>query len=172
MWSAPDIVNAAIAAGGLLVSVIGIIAIFVQVRKARGAAEAASDATRRTREEVAQRVTEADLGTVTSELRSLQDRLRADQREAALRSCQDIRQRFAALRARPVPGVPQERWELLAWAMATLTRIREALEQPRDAAESALDIASTNSEVEKMIDIVVEWQQSSLFLETGSDGHD
>lgn len=172
MWGAPDITSTAISTSGLLVSIAGLFAVFIQVRRARGAAEAASRSARATREAVMQRVTEADLGAMVSEMRALQDRLRADQREAALRSCQEIRQGFAALRARPMTEISQKRQELLTGAMAALRRIREALEDPLAPTESVLDIASTNSEIENMIDFVVEWQENSLFSETEAERHE
>ena len=68
--------------------------------------------------------------------------------------------------------ISQKRQELLTGAMAALRRIREALEDPLAPTESVLDIASTNSEIENMIDFVVEWQENSLFSETEAERHE
>ena len=165
MWTAPDIISTAIAVLGLIVSIVGLTVVIVQVRKARGAAEAAAEAVRDARGDVMRRVTEADLGAVVSELRGLQDRLRADQHDAALRSCQGAWERLVALRSRHESRIPRERHERLSQAISTLTRVREALE-PRDGgAPVDMDIGSTNSEIEEVVELVVSWQQSSLFLE-------
>ena len=61
MWSVGDTVNTVLASVGLAVAIGGLAALFWQVRKARGAAEAASKAASEARSDMVQHVTAADV---------------------------------------------------------------------------------------------------------------
>ena len=164
MWSDADIVNAALAGVGLVAGSGGLWFAY----KAFGAAETASQAARAARDKITQRVTAADLGSVRTALDAFQNQLRASQQEAALLSCQNIRRQLVALRSRPGLDIPVERRRELGWAITTLRRLREALEEP----EPQLNVASTNSEVERIIDLVVEWEETPLSLEKETSDHE
>lgn len=165
MWTDADLTNTFLASVGLLVAMVGLGFVYWQIRKLTGAAEAASQADSNARSEMAQQVTTAELGSVNTALDAFQNQLRAGQMEAALLSCQGIRRQLVGLRARSAHEIPGARQTELAWAITTLTRIREALEYPTEAATPTIDVAATNSEIERMIDLVVEWRESPLSLE-------
>lgn len=172
MWSIGDTVNTVLAATGLAVAIVGLAIVYWQVRKARGAAEAASQAATETQEAMTQRITAADLGSVGTALEALQNQLHAGQRETALRACQSLRRQLIALRARNASRLPKHRREELTWAVSTLSAIRESLERPPEDPEGTLDIAATNSDIDRIIDLVVEWQESPLSLETEAKSHE
>ena len=165
MWSLGDTVNTVLAGTGLTVAIVGLGAVYWQIRRTASMAQAARRAAVAARETIVQRVTAADLGSVNAGLDALQNELRAGQREAALLSCQGIRRQLVALRSRSAPRLPTEMRIGLQWTISTLTKIREALEGTPEITAPALDITATNSDIERMIDLVVEWRESPLSLE-------
>lgn len=165
MWSIGDTVNTVLAATGLAVAIVGLAIVYWQVRKTASIAAAARRAATAAREAIGQRVTAADLGSVSTGLDAFQNQLRAGQREAALLSCQGIRRQLVALRSRSTTRLPEEMQGELRWAISTLTKIREALEGAAETTAPDLDVAATNTDIERMIDLVVAWRESPLSLE-------
>ena len=167
-----DITNTVLAGVGLGVAVLGLGFVYWQIRKLRGATEAASKAASAARSEMVQQVTTAELGSVSTALDAFQNQLRAGQMEAALLSCQGIRRQLVGLRSRSAHQIPEERRTELAWAITTLTRIREVLDEPEETSAPTMEVAATNSEIERMIDLVVEWRESPLSLQMEASGHE
>lgn len=160
MWSPGDTVNTVLAASGLVVAVVGLAAVYWQIRRTATMVQAARRAAIAARETIVQRVTAADLGSVSTGLDALQNELRAGQWEAALLSCQGIRRQLVAIRSRDTLQLSEELRGELTWAVETLTTIRDDLDHSDGASPPALDIAATNADIERVIDLVVEWQES------------
>lgn len=76
------------------------------------------------------------------------------------------------LRSRSAHQIPEGQRRELARAITTLTRIREALEEPGQPPAPSMEVAATNSEIERMIDLVVEWRESPLSLQMEANGHE
>ncbi len=77
MWSDADWVNTGLAGFGVLVAIVGLAAVFWQIRKATSAAEAAREAASEAMQAMAQRFTAADFDTVRAALRTILDSLQA-----------------------------------------------------------------------------------------------
>lgn len=170
MWSDADVVNTTLASAGLLVAIVGLGAVYWQIRKVRGAAEAARDASSDALQAMAQRVTAADLSSVRTALRALQNELRASQTESALLSCQSIQEQLAALRKRQEIHGPTARREGVTRALGTLGRLRDALELRRIDSEADFDTVDWNNRISATVQLVVEWQESALFLSAEASG--
>ena len=163
--AAIDVGNVVLAGGGLAL-VLG------QLNKTLSAAEAASRAASKATGAIAQQITIADLGRIQSDLRGLQAALRGEEFAFALVSSRLVKDQIVALRARSgVEGV-QTRLARLSRAASDLQRIREALERDRLSTEDAseLDIADANGKIDRIIDLVVEWQESRMFSNPGGQG--
>ena len=168
MWTEADIVNTTLASTGLLVAIVGLAAVYWQIRKVRGAAEAAQSAATTSREVMARRVTAADLGSTRVALRALRGELRSGGVEHALLSCDLIRESLVALHARNTGRISEERRDALDDAVATVRSIQQELEQARAGSEP-FDASEVYSMVADLIDFVVDWQESPLSLEGERD---
>ena len=162
-WDSADIVSIVLASTGIALTVVGLGFVLWQVYQARGAAEAAREAATEAREALTQRVTAMELGSIHTALQTLQEQLRARQAQAALASCQSIREQLVAQRTRRQSGISPEQLEGLTLGMGTIAQVQEALERWQTGDGRPLDIADTNGKISTLIDLVVEWR--TLFLE-------
>lgn len=172
MWSDADWVNTGLAGFGVLVAIVGLAIVVWQVRKARSAAEAASQAATEAREAMARYVTAADLGSVRAGLRTLQEQLRAGQFEPALAACQSIREQVAGLRTRRAFQTSQRRLDEHDRVMQGLSEVQESLERTYLGTGPELDVATANGRISGLLDRVVEWQDGAVFLDTEEPSHD
>lgn len=161
-WNAADIVNTVLAGVGIGLTAVGLAVVFWQVRKARGAAEAAREAASEAREAMAQRVTAADLGSVRANLRALLPQLRAEQYESAWLLCQDAREQLVALRSRRGLDARQDR---LTGAIMTLAETQNILEG--DEPQSAL---ANMERIRAALDMLVEFREDALY--SAGEGND
>lgn len=169
MWSIGDTVNTVLAATGLAVAIVGLAIVYWQVRKARGAAEAAREATSEAMQVMARYVTAADLGSVRAGLRtildSLQDldNLEEGDRQSVWRRCQDVREHLIELHVRP--GLEDQQGLL----NTAITRVSEA-QKALDDGDGAVDWGGVRRNVSAGLDSVLEVRQHALFLrEEGAD---
>ena len=165
LWNAADIVNTVLAGIGIGLTAVGLAVVFWQVRKARGAAEAAREAASEAREVMAQRATATDLGSIHTQLRTILDDLRAQRYESAWLTCQEVREHLVALRVRPGLEGQQER---ITEALAILSSIQRTL--GLDAPENA-DIDMSDG-IRSMLDLVVELREHALFSEREGNDHE
>lgn len=172
MWSEADITNAVLASVGLVVALLGLGAVFCQIRKLTGAAEAASEAALEARTEMVQQVIAAGLGSTRMALRALRGELRAGDVQSALISSDLLRESLVALRSRSSGRLPQERQDEIEGAVGTVREIQKGLEEARAATDSPPDIAEFNSRISELIDFVVDWQEGPLSFERETTDHD
>jgi len=158
MWSEADWVNTGLASFSVLVAIGGVGIVVWQVRKARGAAEAARDAATSAREGMARRVTSADLEVVRRVLREMLDDLQGGEIQTLWADCQDARERLMEMRARPGLGDQQQH---LTFAITGLREIQENI----TADESATSDFDTSASLQAVLETVVELQQRALFFE-------
>ena len=157
MWSDADITNTVLASVGVAIAIGGLILVYCQVRKARGAAEAARDATSEAMQAMAQRFTTADLDMVRSALRTILDNLQDEDPRSGWSSCQDVREHLIELRARP--GLETHQGQLTP----AITSVSEA-QKTLESGDGAVDWGEVRRNVSDALDSILELRQHALFF--------
>ena len=149
-----------------LLAVAGFVALWLQVRKARNAAEVAQQATRDTLVKMSERFTIADLSEVRSKLGHVQEALRGERFETALRDIQDLRAGLTQLRTRK--GFTDEAHQTqIQDIVVTLAKFQDRLERRLNDDAVDVQVPVLNKKLADYILIVTSWGEELQFQATG-----
>lgn len=147
-----------------LLAVAGFLVLWVQVRRARSAAEAARQATQDAFSAMSERVTIADLSRIRARIGHVQEALRSNKFEIALIHMQDLRSELVQLRSRRSFS-SDERQATIQGIVTSLSRYQDALERRVGDPNVNVPVSKINSRLGASILILAAWSEEVRFTQ-------
>ena len=151
-----------------LLAVAGFLVLWVQVRRARGAAEAARQATQDAFSAMSERVTIADLSRIRARIGHVQEALRSNKFEIALIHMQDLRTELVQLRSRRSFG-SDDRQATIQGIVTSLSRYQDTLERRVGDPNVDVHVSKINSRLGDSILILAAWSEEVRFTQEDED---
>jgi len=146
----------------IILSLLGFLVVWLQLRKTRSAAEAAEDAARSALETIAEADTIADLATIRAGMGKVQVALRGRRFEAALIEAQSIRERLSQVRTRQEFNNEKSQTEMQLM-VGYLKKLQDKLEKDLQNGSTTMDVQKPNSMLGDFQGSLAKWIEEMRF---------